>query len=328
MLRYVPIAVAIGLWIGCGTPGAFGCTDDAQCDPGAGGICVAPGYCAFPDDACGSGLVYGGHAPGGYAGVCVPVEEGSGDSGSGPGSSVSTTSSASSSGSSPLTSASDGDSTLSLDDGSSSSGGGSSDGDPTDSSPPSTTSSTTAPGTEDGGSTSSGSAVTVVYPADLATCAHFELPMPDPVTCEADAEPDSFTVDGEMNVSLAAVAGYLAFTLDDQIEAGTIEEVRLRLRTAPDASAESSSSGEVWAVEAFTEADLLVATPGQVGNAPLAGTLGAVAADQDVVFTLPEDAVAPGAAVYLGIFPLSTNGVDYRDETTATPPALEVDLTP
>lgn len=57
---------------GCGTK-AFTCNDDAQClEGGVAGACLAPGFCAFPDDQCGSGLRFGSHAEEGLAGQCVP----------------------------------------------------------------------------------------------------------------------------------------------------------------------------------------------------------------------------------------------------------------
>ncbi len=62
----------LGAGISC-SPGAFTCSDDAQCQGEAvDGVCVE-GHCAFPNDDCDSGLAFGEHA-GGLAGSCVAVD--------------------------------------------------------------------------------------------------------------------------------------------------------------------------------------------------------------------------------------------------------------
>ncbi len=64
--------VAIGT-SSCGTPDAFQCAVDGQCD---GGVCAEGGFCAFPDDDCASGIRYGGLAGDGLAGTCTPAPAG------------------------------------------------------------------------------------------------------------------------------------------------------------------------------------------------------------------------------------------------------------
>lgn len=57
----------------------FACSEDSQCTRGdADGLCEANGYCSFPDAECTSGRRYGDLAGGGFAGVCVQDDEGTG----------------------------------------------------------------------------------------------------------------------------------------------------------------------------------------------------------------------------------------------------------
>lgn len=77
------LVFGIGVYAGCLGNLAFDCDDDSQC---VGGQCAAPGYCAFPDDGCVSGLKYGEHAGQGLGGDCVDpgdVDGGTGESGTG-----------------------------------------------------------------------------------------------------------------------------------------------------------------------------------------------------------------------------------------------------
>jgi hypothetical protein len=46
------------------------------------------------------------------------------------------------------------------------------------------------------------------------------------------------------------------------------------------------------------------------------------------VWTLPLDAITPGAPAYLGLYPSSPDGVDYVTHTGAVPPVIEVDFVP
>lgn len=70
---------ACGVWLGCGASGAFACETNSQC--GDGGLCQPTGYCSFADDECESGQAYGGAAPSGVAGQCVPVDDATTDVG-------------------------------------------------------------------------------------------------------------------------------------------------------------------------------------------------------------------------------------------------------
>lgn len=86
----------IGAWVGfaltaslaCIRPQAFPCEEDDQCElDGAKGVCVEPGFCAYPDDDCDSGRRFepnadevagecvepGGDTDTGGADACVPM---------------------------------------------------------------------------------------------------------------------------------------------------------------------------------------------------------------------------------------------------------------
>ncbi len=59
-------------------PEAYPCTTDENC--GEGAVCAAPGYCAFDDERCESGLRYGKHSPPALAHACVDPNDGDPDS--------------------------------------------------------------------------------------------------------------------------------------------------------------------------------------------------------------------------------------------------------
>ena len=74
------LGAALGYAAGCGSSASFVCAADGECSlAGTPGIC-ADGYCAYPDDACGSGYAYPVSSPSGKGGQCVDgvAEEGAG----------------------------------------------------------------------------------------------------------------------------------------------------------------------------------------------------------------------------------------------------------
>jgi hypothetical protein len=311
------ILIAASVLAGCGTPAGFGCEDDAQC--GEGGVCAAPGYCAFSDPACESGLVFGAHA-GELAGLCVMPEGGSGGA-DGAGSGTSEGPEATQG----LTTASPGDSTLALDDGSS----GATTGDGSTLTASASSSSTTATDGGDVSSTTGGDPrpITVELVADLAQCAYPDNVDPAPAQCAAVAGAGAFTVDLDDGSGFGSAVGYLAFTIGPEVDDGTILDVALRLRTTAATNASSDHAGEVWQVEPFDTASLAVATPAPLGDAPIAADIGAVEVSADATWSLPLDLVA-GAAIHLAIVPISTNGADYADASSAVPPVIEATLAP
>lgn len=76
--------VGAALDAGCSQAAVFHCETNAQCnDAGRPGVCADPGFCAFDDESCPSGLEYGELAEPGLAGACVPVDGGTGTGGEG-----------------------------------------------------------------------------------------------------------------------------------------------------------------------------------------------------------------------------------------------------
>jgi hypothetical protein len=81
------VAGWLGLAAGCIERAPFACDEDEQCRaPGVEGSCVAPGFCAHPDDGCESGLRFGRFAAPELAGECTTPELAGSSSGT-PGSS-------------------------------------------------------------------------------------------------------------------------------------------------------------------------------------------------------------------------------------------------
>ena len=70
--RLLVAAWLIAAAVACGNA-SFECSTDGQCDSG---VCISPGFCAFPTDDCESGLQFGEHASSDLAGMCVPMDDG------------------------------------------------------------------------------------------------------------------------------------------------------------------------------------------------------------------------------------------------------------
>lgn len=76
------LACGLGLLSACIDRAPFACEEDPQCQaPDREGRCIAPGYCAHPDDGCPSGLRFGRFAAPALAGRCTEPDGGSGSSG-------------------------------------------------------------------------------------------------------------------------------------------------------------------------------------------------------------------------------------------------------
>ncbi len=164
----------------------------------------------------------------------------------------------------------------------------------------------------------------VEYPAAVADC--INPGAPDPDACALAVGMNRMTVDAEWNSMTDPTPrhSYLRFDLDGTIAGKTIDSVAVRLHVPNISGSESTQTGEVWEVDPFDRPALFVAAPMTVGGAPLSPNQGAVSLDQDVFFPLPTDSVTANGSVYLGILPLSTNGVDYFNALGAEPPALVI----
>lgn len=83
-LSSLGLLLGLATSVACFGAGSFECSSNNECFFGGEfGSCVEPGFCAFPDETCESGLVYGQHS-GSLGGVCVPedaeeLETGDGD---------------------------------------------------------------------------------------------------------------------------------------------------------------------------------------------------------------------------------------------------------
>jgi len=172
-----------------------------------------------------------------------------------------------------------------------------------------------------GGEGGNGS-VELSYGAAIADCVNPTSPNPD--TCAAEGGGIRMSVDLEEGMPPTPRISFLRFDLDAQLAGKSVDSVELRLSVPMFVGAESNDSGEVWRVTEFDRAALFTAAPTKVGASPAAASVGAVAQGQTVVFELPSSLVSAGGSVYLGVFPLSTNGVDYSNVLGAVPPALVI----
>ncbi|NUO52798.1 MAG: hypothetical protein HOV80_28465 [Polyangiaceae bacterium] len=164
----------------------------------------------------------------------------------------------------------------------------------------------------------------VEYGAAVADCVNPGAPDPD--ACALEVGNGRMTVDSEWNAMTDPTPrhSYLRFDLDGAIAGKTVDSVAVRLHVPNIAGAESTQTGDMWEVEPFDRPSLFGSVPMNVGAAPISPNLGAVSLDQDVFFPLPTDSVAADGSVFLGILPLSTNGVDYFNALGAEPPALVI----
>jgi hypothetical protein len=162
--------------------------------------------------------------------------------------------------------------------------------------------------------------VELSYGATVADCV--DPTIPDPDACAAEGGGIRMSVDLENGMTPTPRISFLRFDLDAQLTGMSVDSVELLLSVPVFAGAESTNSGEVWQVTEFDRAALFTAAPDKVGASPLAGSVGAVAQGQTVSFQLPSTLVSAGGTVYLGVFPLSTNGVDYFNSLGTVPPAL------
>jgi hypothetical protein len=178
-----------------------------------------------------------------------------------------------------------------------------------------------------GGSAGSGGSTvqTAVYaPPEVADC--IALTNPDPDACQSSTGLGQMAVDS-VNSGIQGsppTAAFLSFSLDNAFAGKQVLSVKLQLTVANETSAASNKSGEVWAVAPFTRPDLYIDVPAKQGTAPLAGDLGAVVPLQVVEWLLPNSSVTAGQSIYLGVFPNSSDGVDYYGTMSLAPATLIV----
>jgi hypothetical protein len=175
------------------------------------------------------------------------------------------------------------------------------------------------------GTTTGNGAGSVDYSALLAECVGDDGLDPD--ACEDYAGEG---VPGHMAIDLVSdddelLVAYLAFPVDAALQGKTVTAVTLRLETTDLTWSESDATGEIWAVEPFTLSDLFSLQPAKTGATALAPDQGPAGLSQPVSWSLPVDSVSPDSTIYLGLFPVSTNGVYYWNLDGTAPPVLVVD---
>jgi hypothetical protein len=293
-------------FVGCTDASAFACHDASDCASALGeGTCELTGYCSFPANDCPSGRRYGEHAPAELANTCVPVDDGTSaadptvaDDGEG-------TVGEASSGPSTIT-------TSPLDESSSTTFDGTSL--ETTSLPDPDTS-----GGSDDGSSTPDAMLEVVYDAAIAVCTQDTVF--DPMVCAEEAGIDQLTVDLADDGDLVST-GWIRFDLDDTLAGATIVSAELVLVVGSETNDASGSTGELWTVESFDLAALMVGYPAAL---ELVGAdLGPVRLGDEIVWSLPAELVEADASLHLAIVPVATDGLDVLDGNSDMPPRLRV----
>ncbi|MEM6992929.1 MAG: hypothetical protein AAF721_20605 [Myxococcota bacterium] len=83
--RYVVVSMLGGLGVAAGSCSSlrpFDCLDDEQCDTIDQGVCIEPGFCAFPDPECETGYRFHASAGESLSGQCVSATTADTDRGS------------------------------------------------------------------------------------------------------------------------------------------------------------------------------------------------------------------------------------------------------
>jgi hypothetical protein len=184
-------------------------------------------------------------------------------------------------------------------------------------------SSSSASGVGGGGGAGGGGVVMVSIPPTVAACIN---PMAlDPAACElqaSDGMPGLMDVDSDPVDLAANFTSYIRFDITDPALAGkTIDEVTLRLVVGMGAYSDSSQTGELWEVTPFTFDALSKAAPIKINKR--GDNQGAAVPGQVVAWPLAPALLASGA-VYLGLYPVNPDGVDYWNKNGKEPPALLV----
>ena len=167
-----------------------------------------------------------------------------------------------------------------------------------------------------------GGSITVSIPPTVAACIN---PMAlDPAACEAQAGTGLMDVDTEAGDLTAVFHSFIRFDINAPSLAGkTIDGVTLRLVVGPyRLTSASNQTGQLWEVGPFTFDDLSTSAPPKVKV--LGDDQGAVKPGQVVTWPLSPALIAAGA-VCLGLYPVSSDGVDYWNKNGMEPPELIVD---
>jgi len=159
------------------------------------------------------------------------------------------------------------------------------------------------------------------YVATVATCLNPSAP--DLTSCQARKGQTELVIDQSDPTTMKPWYSYLRFDLDGALAGRTVASVVLRAVATDAADAMSNMSGEVHAVSAFSEQDLATTVPTKLTK--LASDQGAVTQLQIVTWSIPDANPAPNASIYLGIYPISGDGVHYWNLLGTEPPRLVID---
>jgi len=174
-----------------------------------------------------------------------------------------------------------------------------------------------------GGTGGSASCTTVTYTAVVADCVAVADPNPD--DCIAALFANEMIID--TNFSDAGGGQYevfLRFDLDSAFSADEVSAVTLRMTGSP--AGQSDNTGDIHRVTPF-DRNALFSTgtlPTNVAAAAIAGSQGALAANEVIDWALPTTLAQPGQSVFLRANPQSSDGARYMNSGGANPPLLIV----
>jgi len=298
---------------GCGDASPFVCEAADDCAAAGGdGACEASGYCSFPDGECPSGRRYGSHAPADIAGSCVPPDVADDTSATDPTADDAELDGPDDDGEATTIVTTAGATTSALDDSGSSTA--------------STLTDATLDSSATEASSDSGPATTtdtepfdVEYVATIAVCTADTVF--DPVDCAVQAGVDEFTVDLADDDALVAT-GWVRFDLDDTLAGAEVTSAEVVFTIGPGTGDGSLSACELWTSEAFDLDTLASGNPSTlelIGDSP-----GPVRIGAEVVWSVPAELVMAGESLHLALVPISTDGHDIKDASSATPPRLVI----
>ena len=147
-----------------------------------------------------------------------------------------------------------------------------------------------------------------------------------PAQCSAGATmPDALVIDLESDDLGLDLVACLIFTLDDTFAGQSVTQATLEVYTTGGVEAASIASGEVWAVEPFTTAEFELELPAKLGVEPLAPDPGAALIHQPIQWELPTEIAIPNTQLYLCVYPLSDDDVQFFSREGQRSPVLLIE---
>ena len=167
-----------------------------------------------------------------------------------------------------------------------------------------------------------GPPVTYTYTSGYAVCTSPQAL--NTTTCEKDTGLGLMTVDLYDATKQISYYIYLTFQLDAQIAGKACTKATVTLTVADQGNAKANQSGKLWQVDYFDATTLAGGLPTKIKL--LGADQGQVVLSQPVSWDIPTSLVSASGTVYLGVFPTTTDGVEYWNSgpSAKTPPVLEV----